>query len=78
MIGYSSESSCIRTMCISKHVTDHKLLENVHKNSLQIQSQISQFLCNRPYEHLKVSGRPAMSSKLRWHRSDNRATPSER
>jgi len=48
MIGSSSESSFIRTMFISKHVTDHKLLEDLHEEYLQIPSQINRFLCNRP------------------------------
>jgi hypothetical protein len=34
-------------------VTDHKLLEDVHEESLQIPSQINRFLCNRPDEPLK-------------------------
>jgi hypothetical protein len=33
---------------ISKHVTDHKFLEDVHEDSLQIPRQKSRFLCNRP------------------------------
>jgi len=64
MIGFYSKSSCIRTVFISKHVTDHKLLEDVHEDSLQIPSQINRFLCNRLDEPLKASGRPAVSSKL--------------
>jgi len=36
MIGSYSESSYIRTVFISKHVTDHKFLEDVHEDSLQI------------------------------------------
>jgi hypothetical protein len=32
----------------SKIVTDHKLLEDVHEESLQNPSQNSRFLCNRP------------------------------
>jgi hypothetical protein len=36
MIGSYSKSSCIRTVLISKYVTDHKLLEDVHEDSLQI------------------------------------------
>jgi hypothetical protein len=58
MIGSYSESSIIRIVFISKHVIDHKLLEDVHEDSLQIPSQINQFLCNRPDEPLKVSGHP--------------------
>jgi len=29
-------SSCIRTVFISKHATDHKFLEDIHEDSLQI------------------------------------------
>jgi hypothetical protein len=57
MIGSYSESSYIRTVFISKHVTDHKFLEDVHEDSLQIPRQKNQFLCNRPNKPLKVSGR---------------------
>jgi len=49
---------------ISKHVTDHKLLEDVHEDSLQIPSQTNWLLCNRPDEPLKASGRPAVSNRL--------------
>jgi hypothetical protein len=58
-----SESSCIQTVFKSKHVTDQKLLEDVHKDSLHIPSQINRFLCNRPDEPLKASGHPVVSSK---------------
>jgi hypothetical protein len=61
MIGSSSESSCIQTVFISKYMTDHKLVEDVHEDSLQIPSQINRFLCNRPDEPLKASGCPAVS-----------------
>jgi hypothetical protein len=61
MIGVYSESSCFQKMFKSKLVTDQKLLEDVHEESLQIQSQINQFLCNRPDEPLKTFGRPAVS-----------------
>jgi hypothetical protein len=64
MIGSYSESSITQTVFISKHVTDHKLLKDVHEDSLQISSQINRFLCNRPDEPLKASGCPAVSSKL--------------
>jgi hypothetical protein len=65
MIGSYSESPCIRIVFISKHVTDHKLLEDVHEDSLQIPIQSNRFLCNSPDEPLKASGRPAVSSRLR-------------
>jgi hypothetical protein len=58
MIGSYSESSCIQTVFISKHVTDVKLLEDVHEDSLQFPSQINRFLCNRSDEPLKASGHP--------------------
>jgi len=61
MIGSYSESSCIRTVFISKHVTDGKFLEDVHEDSLQITRQKNRFLYNRPDEPLKVSGCPAVS-----------------
>jgi hypothetical protein len=64
MIGSYSESSCFRTVLISKHVTDHKLLEDVQEDSFQIPSQINWFPCNRLDEPLKASGRPALSSRL--------------
>jgi hypothetical protein len=35
MIGVYSESSCIQTMFKSKLVTDQKLIEDVHDDSLQ-------------------------------------------
>jgi len=78
MIGSYSASSYIRTVFISKHVTDHKFLEDVHEDSLQIPRQKNRFLCNRPDEPLKASGRPAVSSRLSWRRPDVSATPSER
>jgi hypothetical protein len=58
---FISESSCIQTVFKSKHVTDHKLLEDVHEESLQNPSQINRFLYNSPVEHLKMSGRAAVS-----------------
>jgi hypothetical protein len=61
MIGSYSESSCLQIVFISKHVTDHKFLEDVHEDSLQILRQKNQFLCNRPNEPLKTSGCPAVS-----------------
>jgi len=64
MIGSHSESSCIQTVFISKHVTDHKFLEDVDEDSLQIPRQKRQknrFLCNCPNEPLKASGRSVMS-----------------
>jgi hypothetical protein len=42
---FNSESSCIQTMFKSKKVTDHKLLEDVHEESLQNPRQNSRFLC---------------------------------
>jgi hypothetical protein len=61
---FNSESSCIQTVFKSKHVTDHKLLEDVHEESLQNPSQINRFLCNRLDEPLKAFGRPAVSRRL--------------
>jgi hypothetical protein len=60
---FNSESSCIQTVFKSKTITDHKLLQNVHEESLQNPRQNSRFLCNRPDVPLKASGRPAMSYK---------------
>jgi hypothetical protein len=51
----------LRIVFISKHVTDHKFLEDVYEESLQIRRQKNWFLCNRPNEPLKASGRPAVS-----------------
>jgi hypothetical protein len=48
----------------SKYVTDHKLLEDVHKEFLQNPSQINRFLLNRPDNPLKASGRPSVSSNF--------------
>jgi hypothetical protein len=61
MIDSYSESSCIRIVFISKHVTDQKFLEDVHEDSLQIPRQKNRILCNRPNEPLKTFGRPAVS-----------------
>jgi hypothetical protein len=36
---FNSESSCIQTMIKSKTITDHKLLKDVHEESLQNQRQ---------------------------------------
>jgi type II secretory pathway predicted ATPase ExeA len=65
MIGSYLESSCIQTVFNSKHVIDHKLLEDVREDSLQIPNQINWFLCNRLDEALKASEHPAVSSRLR-------------
>jgi hypothetical protein len=54
-------------------VTDHKLLEDVHGESLHIPSQINWFLCNRPDEPLKASGCPTVSSRLRWKTSERQS-----
>jgi len=64
MIGSYSESSCIQPVFISKHGTDHKLLKDVHEDSLQIPSQINRFQYNRPNEPLKASERSVVSSRL--------------
>jgi hypothetical protein len=61
MIGSYLESSYIRTLFILKHVTDHKFVEDVHEDSLQIPRQKNQFLCNLLDKPLKASGRPAVS-----------------
>jgi hypothetical protein len=58
---FNLECSCIQTMFKSKKVTDHKLLEDVHEESLQNPRQNSRFLCNCPEEPLKASGRPTVS-----------------
>jgi hypothetical protein len=57
---FNSESSCIQTVFKSKKVIDHKLLEDVHEESLQNPRQNSRFLCNRRDEPLKASGRPVV------------------
>jgi hypothetical protein len=43
MIGVYSESSCFQTIFKSKLVTDQKLLEDVHEDSLQIPSHMNRF-----------------------------------
>jgi hypothetical protein len=47
-----------------KDVTDHKHLEDIHEESLQVPRQINRFLFNRPDVPLKASGRPSVSSSL--------------
>jgi hypothetical protein len=42
-------------------VTNHKFLEDIHEDSLQISRQKNRFLCNLPNEPLKAFGRPAVS-----------------
>jgi hypothetical protein len=82
MIGSYSESSCLRIVFISKHVTNHKFLEDVHEDSLQIPRQKNRFLCNRPNEPLKASGCPAVSRSFNvedvrmseQHRPDDRSS----
>jgi hypothetical protein len=54
MIGVYSESSRFQTMFKSKIMTDQKLLEDVHEESLQIPSKINRFLCNHSDEPLKA------------------------
>jgi hypothetical protein len=81
MIGSYSESSCIRTVFISKHV-DHKFLEDFHEDSLQITRQKNRFLCNRLDEPLKVFGCLIVSRSFSvedvWtsvqHRPDDRSS----
>jgi hypothetical protein len=46
---------------VLSHVTGHKVLEDVHEDSMHFPSQINQFLCNRPDRPLKASGRPSIS-----------------
>jgi hypothetical protein len=48
----------------SKHVTDHKLLKDVHEEFLKNPSQINRFQNNRPDEPLKASGLPLVSSSF--------------
>jgi putative heme degradation protein len=50
-----------QTMIKSKTITDHKLLQNVHDESLKNLRQNNQFLYNHLDEPLKESGRPAVS-----------------
>jgi hypothetical protein len=61
MIDSYSKFSCIRIVFISKHVTDHKFLEDVHEDSLQIPRQKNRFLCNCLDESLKESRCPVVS-----------------
>jgi hypothetical protein len=62
MISSVSKSS-FWTVLISNIVTNHKLLEDVIEESLQIPSLFNRFQCNRPDEPLKASRRPAVSSR---------------
>jgi hypothetical protein len=63
-------------------VTDHKFLEDVHEDSLQIPRQNSRFLYNRLDKPLKASGCPTVSISCNveyvWmskqHRSDSRSS----
>jgi hypothetical protein len=67
---------------ISKHVTNHKFLDDVHEDSLQILRQKNRFLCNRPDEPLKASRYPVVSRSFSvediWtsdqHRSNARSS----
>jgi hypothetical protein len=82
MIGSYSKSSCIRTVFISKHVTDHKFLEDDHEDSLQIPRQKNRFMCNLSNESLTASRWPAVSRSFRvedtrtseQHRPDARSS----
>jgi hypothetical protein len=47
-------------------VSGHKLLEDVHEDSMQFPSQNNRFLCNHPDGTLKASGRPSMSRSSNW------------
>jgi hypothetical protein len=49
---------------VSSHVTSHKFLEDVHEDSMQIQSQINRFLCNSLEGPLKAFGRPSVSKSF--------------
>jgi hypothetical protein len=63
----------------------HKVLENVHEDSIQFPNQNSRFLCNRPDGSLKGSGRPSVSKSFsvadvrttEQHRPDARSSYSE-
>jgi hypothetical protein len=54
---FNSESSCIQIMFKSKKVSDLKLPEDVHEESLWNPRQNSRLLCNRLDGPLKASGR---------------------
>jgi hypothetical protein len=72
----------IWTVFISNHVTDHKFLEYVHEDSLQISRQKSRFVCNSLDEPLKASEHPVVSRSfsiedvqtLGQHRPDARSS----
>jgi len=48
----------------SNQLTDHKHLEDIHEESLQIPRQINRFLCNRPDGPLKESGRQSNTIRM--------------
>jgi hypothetical protein len=81
-IGFIQSLQVIWTVFVSCHVTDHKFLEDVHEDSMLFPRQINQFLCNRPDELFKASGRPAMSRSFsvedvrtsKQHRPDARSS----
>jgi hypothetical protein len=69
-------------MFVSSYVTSHKILEDVHEDSIHFPSQINQFLCNRPDRPLKASGHPSVSRSFsvedirtsEQHRQDSRSS----
>jgi hypothetical protein len=84
-IGFIQSLQVLWIVFISSHVTDHKFLEDVHKDSMQFSSQINRFLCNRPNGPLKAFGRPTMSRSFsvedvrtsKQHRLDARSSYSK-
>jgi hypothetical protein len=61
MVGFQFRIFMYSDSVQIKHATDHKLLEDVHEESLQIPSQINRFLCNSSDEPLKASESHAVS-----------------
>jgi hypothetical protein len=82
LIGFIHSLQVIWTVFVSSHVTGHKVLEDVHEDSMHFPSQINRFLCNHPDMHLKASGRPSVSRNfsvedvqtLEQHRPDARSS----
>jgi hypothetical protein len=54
----------IWTVLVSSYVIGHKILEDVHEDSMHFPSQINRFLCNCPDGPLKASGRPSVSKSF--------------
>jgi hypothetical protein len=82
LIDFIQSLQVIWTVFVSSHVTGHKVLEDVHEDSMHFPSQINQFLCNCLDRPLKASGHPAVSKSFNFedvrmsdqHHSDARSS----